>query len=119
MFSLTLAVGTHSWRLLYREESKANEAFSFVDNADDGAAISLTDDFGQRAKVKVKHLVGACLEDLDKSKMGLVEMALHQARTQNAATAAAQADPSLRAMRQNAGSPILSPMGGNPMRSPY
>ena len=106
MFSLTLAVGTHSWRLLYRDADRAMIAYSEAI-----APCEIADEFGQLVKISEGALIGACLEDLDKSKMGLVEMALHQARTQNAAQAAAQADPSLRAMRQNAGSPILSPMG--------
>ena len=114
MFSLTLAVGTHSWRLLYRDADKAMRAYKHAANVE--GDFDFEDEFGQKVVVKAGELIGACLEDLDKSKMGLVEMALHQARTQNAATAAAQADPSLRAMRQNAGSPILSPMGGNSAR---
>ena len=111
MFSLTLAVGTHSWRLLFQDKEKAKGVFDALQHPSHVDGSYIGDDFGQEVYITRGGLIGFCLEDLDESKLGMVELALHQARTQNAAQAAAQTDPALRHARQGQGPAIISPMG--------
>ena len=108
MFCLNVALGNTSWRLLFRDEEKAQEAFSiFVKRY--APQFTVVDDFGQTLVAQAESVHGAMLEDMDKTKMAHVEMALHQARTQNLATKMAQTDPSLKTPAM--GPSVLNPMG--------
>jgi len=109
MFSLTLALGNVSWRLLYKEEEKAQQAFALTRHRD-GSITFLEDDFGQKIHYPLASFTGSLLEDLEKTKMAHVELGLHQARVQAAAQKAAQADPGLRANAMMNGPSVLSPM---------
>lgn len=108
MFCLNIALGHTSWRLLYKTEENALEAvarFNVIDT------VKVADDFGQALEAKVASIHGYMLEDMDKTKLAHVEMALHQARTQNLATKTAQTDPGLRTAQAINGPSVLSPMG--------
>ena len=109
MFSITIALGNVSWRLLYRDEEKAQQAFELTRHRD-GAIIFLEDDFGQKVYFPLSSLHGALFEDLEKMKMAHVETALHNARLQAMANKAAQADPGLRASAMSSSPGVLTPM---------
>ena len=111
MFCINVALGATSWRLLYRDEENAKHALGIYHDTKHLSEIRLEDDFGQKLTAPSSAIHGVMFEDLDKTKLAHIEMALHQARTQNAAQAAAQADPTLRNARQNMGPAIISPMG--------
>lgn len=115
MFIINVALGNTSWRLLYKTEDRARLAYELISNPVIENLI-LDDDFGQQLCAKAAHVYGFMLEDMDKTKMAHVEMALHQARTQGLATKMAQHDPALKA--QSTMSPsVLNPMG-NGFRAP-
>ena len=110
MFCINVALGSTSWRLLFRDEENAiavGKMLEFHDNNE--LSVCVEDDFGQRLLAKFDSMHGVMFEDLDQTKMAHIEMALHQARTQNAAQKMAATDPSLRA-GSNAGPAIISPM---------
>lgn len=113
MFIINVALGNTSWRLLFKDEARAVTASldlttAWERNAD--ALISINDDFGQTIRMRGSAIHGMMTEDMDKTKMAHVEMALHQARTQGLATKMAQTDPALKA--QASMSPnVLNPMG--------
>lgn len=110
MYALTICfgpVGT-SWRLLYKTKEQATHAFN---NGTIGDCFEVTDDFGQVCRVEEKNIHGRMLEDLDESKIGNVEMALHGARTQASAQRQAEADPALRTARMAQSPAMLNPMG--------
>ena len=110
MFCINVALGSTSWRLLFKDEDKATEAFNVLD-ARANADLRVADDFGQVLVAHVDSMHGVMFEDLDQTKLAHIEMALHQARTQNAAQKMAASDPSLRAGVNQAGPAIISPMG--------
>ena len=121
MYSVSVSFGVVCWRLLYKTEEKAHEHFNFVTetihddktkNFNVNEKIKLEDDFGQRCSIKGSEISGVMLEDMDQSKVGAIEMALHNARTQNSAQRQAESDPTLRASRMAPGPAIISPMGG-------
>ena len=115
MFIINVALGNTSWRLLFKQEDSAKIAFEALTKG--AERISILDDFGQELSTQPKVVHGVMLEDMDKTKMAHVEMALHQARTQGLATKMAQTDPALKA--QSAMSPsVLNPMG-NGFRPPH
>ena len=111
MFCVNIALGSTCWRLLYRDEEKAQAAFELTRNRD-GAITFLEDDFGQKCYFPLSALHGTMFEDLDKAKMANVELFLHQQRVQAMATKAAQSDPGLRANAMMNGPRVLDPMGG-------
>ncbi len=119
MFCINVALGSTSWRLLFRDDKKANAAFKELTTPLDGAAIiAINDEFGQTLFANRDAMHGVMFEDLDQTKLAHIEMALHQARTQNQAQKMAQADPMLRAgAHPNAGPAIINPMG-NGFRPP-
>lgn len=110
MFCINVALGSTSWRLLFREEKNAETAFELL-NPTVGFPKQIRDDFGQKLLLASDGSVHAVMfEDLDQTKMAHIEMALHQARTQNAAQKMAATDPALRAGSNQAGPAIISPM---------
>lgn len=111
MFIINVALGNTSWRLLFKEEEKARETFIFINSSPDDFRLRLEDDFGQTFSGYRHNIHGVMLEDMDKTKMAHVEMALHQARTQNLATRMAQHDPALKANSTMGGPSVLNPVG--------
>ena len=109
MFSITIAVGNVSWRLLYKGIGDATIAAEKLQSAKDGV-VEIIDDFGQLCSINVKSFHGLLLEDLEKMKMAHVETALHNARLQAMANKAAQADPGLRASAMSSSPGVLTPM---------
>lgn len=110
MFCLNIALGNVSWRLLFKEEARATLAYELLDRGI-SPKILLDDDFGQHFGGKLESIHGFMLEDLDKTKLANVEMALHQERTKVMATKLAQSDPGLRADMGRPSPAIISPMG--------
>ena len=126
MHSVSISFGVLCWRLLYKTQEKAEEHFNFVTEAMHGdktkdfnpqEKLKLEDDFGQRCSLRSKDINGVMIENMDESKLGNIEMALHGARTQTQAQRQAETDPVLRASRVNAamGPAIISPMGNGRM----
>lgn len=120
MYSVSIAFSVVCWRLLYKTEEKANEHFNFISDALHGdktmdfsvnQRISLEDDFGQRCSLRTKDIGGVMVENMDQSKLGNIEVMLHNARTQTTAQRQAETDPVLRASRPHASPAIISPMG--------
>lgn len=115
MFIINVALGNTSWRLLFKDEVGAGKAVSALCTSE--PAVEIADDFGQALFATTKSIHGWMLEDMDKTKMAHVEMALHQARTQGLATKMAQHDPALKAQSNMGGPSVLNPMG-NGFRPP-
>ncbi len=115
MFCVNIALGSTSWRLLYREEEKAKAVFESLKVFPIGPKnVTVEDDFGQLCSATLASIHGLMFEDLDKAKMANVELFLHQQRVQAMATKAAQSDPGLRASSMMNGPAMLNPMGGMP-----
>lgn len=115
MFAVNIALGSTTWRLLFKDKDKFNAAKRQLDLAmsvDTPKVIS--DEFGQEMVFIPKHVIGLMFEDLDKAKMANVELFLHQQRVQAMATKAAQSDPGLRASSAMNGPRVLNPMGSFP-----
>jgi len=110
LFAVNLAIGNSVWRLLFKDEEKAQAAFELTRHRD-GSITFLEDDFGQKCHFPLAALHGSMFEDLDKAKMANVELFLHQQRVQAMAQTAAQSDPGLRANSLMKGPAMLNPMG--------
>lgn len=114
MFSLSICLGSATWRLLYKTEEKANEHYAMAraplktHEFNPEEHFQLIDDFGQQACFRRSAIVGTMLENLDKSRIGNVEFGMHNAKTQLALQTRMQADPS---MRRTAQPGIVTPMG--------
>lgn len=106
MFCITVAVGNSSWRLLYRDEAKADQAYLELTIAK--TAVQIDDDFDQKF-FGIPN--GILFENLDKTKHAAMELMLHQARIQQGAQKLAQTDPALRAGGASQSPAILHPMG--------
>jgi hypothetical protein len=115
MFCINVALGSTSWRLLFKEAERAEKAFAILVDLN-GSIQIIEDDFGQRLSAKSASINGVMFEDLDQTKQAHIAMALHQARTQQDAQAAAQADPALSRGTRQQGPAIITPMAGNGMR---
>lgn len=121
MFSVTIAFGATSWRLLFKDGDKAEQCYMQASNGvdktqqfNDATHVSFIDDFGQKACFKRAAVDAVMLENMDESKLGAIELALHNARMQASGQQRAEADPTLRASRMT-GAPILTPMGNGRM----
>ena len=112
MFCINVALGSTSWRLLFKDEETANKAFDVLVLLDAQNDCKIKDDFGQVLFARTEAIRGVMFEDLDQTKLAHIEMALHQARTQNQAQKMAASDPSLRAGSNAGGPAIISPMAG-------
>ena len=110
MFAVNIALGNTVWRLLFKDEEKAQAAFDTFDKRI--MPIRVEDDFGQICSAVHGSIHGVMFEDLDKAKMANVELFLHQQRVQVMATKAAQSDPGLRAASAMQSPRVLNPMGG-------
>lgn len=112
MFSLTIVFGPGptAWQLLFKTQEMARAATKLIYEKTTDA---VEDDFGHTCIVS-GEIHGLVLEDLEVSKMGHIELALHQARTQAKAHMMGNADPALKAaglMNPSQGGPaMLSPM---------
>ena len=118
MFAVTVAFGSISWRLLYKSEEKANEAFALISAPPDKTvdfnsktSFVLVDDFGQKAFFHASTVMGGMLENLDESKIGAIEMGLHNKRTEVGFQQRAENDPTVRAAAAGRGPGIIAPMG--------
>lgn len=120
MYSLSIVFGSVSWRLLYSKEENAFRDYNSVTGAilkdktqqfTAHISVELVDDFGQKICVSTNSLHGCMLEDLDKTRVGNVEFALHGLRANVDAQKRAESDPMLRASRNMQHTPIISPMG--------
>ena len=107
MFAVNIALGNTVWRLLFKDEEKAQAAFIVFNRKVE--PIKVEDDFGQICSVERSSIHGVMFEDLDKAKMANVELFLHQQRVQNMAQKAAQSDPGLRASSMMNGPSVLTP----------
>ncbi len=115
MYSLSIAIGMMSWRMLYQNEDRAKAAYAALKETT-VPTIEITDDYGQVGMFKPMALPALMLEDMDKSKMAEVDMALHRQKTQMLAQKMAAADPAIRASMAGAGLSALSPMGNGQFR---
>lgn len=123
MFSLTIAMGPMAWALLFKEKATATAArdnlvmqpsqppAAFGYGAD--SCITVTDDFGQEASIRLGQISGLLLEDMDASKFAHVARMLHQARTEILGRQQAHNDPVIRSAQQGQGPGILTPFAPN------
>ena len=115
MYAVNIALGTTVWRLLFKTEEKAREAFAFVQNplpstsSLKNAAFKVEDDYGQTMGWTEGAIAAMMFEDLDQSKLANIELFLHQQRVQVAAQKAAQSDPGLKASSLMNGPSVLTP----------
>jgi len=116
MYSLSIAIGMMSWRMLYQDEEKAKAAYIALKDTT-VPTIEITDDYGQTGTFKPMACPALMLEDMDKSKLAHIEQGLHRARTQANAQSRAQSDPVL-AQRLLSSDPEVLPEGGAPPRPP-
>ena len=117
MYSLSIAIGAMSWRMLYQDEEKAKTAYAALKDTT-VPAVEIADDYGQVGvfKTGMGVLPAVMLEDMDKSKMAEIDIAIHRQKVQMLAQKMAAADPAIRAAQMGAGLQPLSPMGGNGFR---
>lgn len=116
MYSLSIAIGMMSWRMLYQDEARAKEAYEKLKDTT-VPTIEIADDYGQIGTFKPMACPALMLEDMDKSKMAEVDMALHRQKVQMLAQKMAAADPAIRAAQMGAGLSQLTPMGNGQLRS--
>ena len=109
MFALNIALGNNSWRLLFRDGEEATSIFEKISKRPAQGSITIEDDYGQTFFTRDPKSIHILFEDMDKTKLAQVEMALHNARTQALATKTAQADPGLRAAAAMQGPRMLDP----------
>lgn len=119
MFCLTVVFGpaATNWRLLYKDGEKAQAAFNLLSRTPNKTTefnpdtrVQLVDDFGQRVFFNVEQVCAAMVENLDESKIGVIEFSLHHARVQANTQQRAEADPGLRAAAMSRGPAMISPM---------
>ena len=108
MHSISIALGPIVWRLVFNTKEKAEEAEHLL-SCISGVETIVMDDYGQRVRVRGDCVSGIMLEDLDRSKLAYVAMALHQTRAQGEAQKAVRADPALRALAGGQGPAVLTP----------
>ena len=116
MYSLSIAIGMMSWRMLYQDEEKARAAYAVLKDTT-VPTVEITDDYGQTGTFKPTACPAIMLEDMDKSKMAEVDIALHRQKTQMLAQKMAAADPAIRAASMGAGLSQLTPMGNGQFRT--
>lgn len=118
MFSLSISFGPGptTWRLMFHSEEAAQRAWDTVAMIPPptgmlGAPqtrVVITDDFGQR--LCLSEFAGMLLEDLNQTKVGHTEFAIHEMKTRAGIATRAQADPILRQAQANGGPPMLHQM---------
>ena len=118
MYLLSIVFGPSPvpWGLLFRDEKLANDAMTVCVTAKDGgrSSIELVDEFGQHVLMDTSNIHGVMLEDMEKSKLGMIERAIHQERLKVKANEMARVDPVLKTAAMTQGAPILQPFGGRP-----
>lgn len=119
MHSLSITFGPTgtTWRLLFKSQDSADAAVNFlsIDTGGVLARVSITDDFGQKACFEGRSIHGWMLENLDESKVAMIELNLHNSRTQASMQQRVDADPTLRAAAASRGPGLISPMGNGRM----
>jgi hypothetical protein len=111
MYSISIAFENSPtvWGLMFKDRKTADAAWHKI-AAESPATVE--DDFGQRLEIRRENISGLMFEDMELSKLALIERSLHQARTQVKAKQMADADPMLRTAMMSSGGPaIISPMG--------
>lgn len=108
MFSLSIALGSITWQLLYNKEEDANKAYDELAVCD---TIVLIDDFGQRFRAERTDVHGCLLEDMDKSALARIELGLHNMRMQIKGGQMADNDPAIKEARRRQSMGVISPMG--------
>lgn len=116
MHSLTIWFGhgtTTAIRLLYKDAAKAKEALQTTALRTD-APVMVVDSYGQQFVATGNEIIATLLEDLDESKVGTIEYALHNARIQAQANLRAQNDPAIKSAQLGGRGSVLpfDPMGG-------
>jgi hypothetical protein len=120
MFSMTIVFGASGvpWTLLFKSEEAFNSAKASYEMSPPGSIIRMNDDYGQQAAIDRNSIHGVLFEDLSKSKLALIERALHQDRVNIEANSMRKADPAiLNAMREQAGQRapgVITPFGLGP-----
>lgn len=125
MFSLSVVIGNAIIPLLYRSKDTglksrdtlaqwANEVPMMAGQS--RAPLSVDDDFGQQICVTATGFKGYLFEDLEQSKVGHCERALHQQRTMFTAQRMAESDTTLKTARLMQGPAMIDPMGMNGRR---
>ncbi len=110
MYSLSIAIGMMSWRMLYQDEERAKAAYlALKDNT--VPTIEIADDYGQIGTFKPMACPALMLEDMDKSKIAEIDLALHRQKLQMLAQKMAAADPAIRAANMGSQMPLVNPMG--------
>jgi len=105
MYSLSIHFGPNAicWAFLFKDKKKAEAAFeSILDGK-----TSITDDFGQTAKIIGMQIHGWMLEDLDLVEEARILRSLANARGEVKARTRAQTDPVIRAASN--GPAVLQP----------
>jgi hypothetical protein len=107
MYSLSVAVGSTVWRLLFKTENACLKATALLSSE----LVKIEDDFGQKLIALPANIHGVLVEDMDQSKNAYIEMSLHQHKTSMEAQQKAQR------MQGANGPAVLTPaMGGIPFR---
>ena len=120
MFAMTIVFGSSPvpWTLLFKDEGQYNSAKSTFQMCGKGSVVQLSDDYGQQAVINRDDIHGVLFEDLSKSKLALIERALHQDRVNIEANNMRKADPAImNAMREQAGQRapgVITPFGLGP-----
>jgi hypothetical protein len=113
MLSIVFGPSPVPWGMLFRDKELADAAYKEATRPG-ATTISIADEFGQHATLNAAAVHGVMLEDMEKSKLGMIERALHQERLKVKANEMARVDPVLKTAAMTQGAPILQPFGGRP-----
>lgn len=108
MFSLSIAMGSIQWRLMFKTEEAAKIVYDQLSSPVVENKLKLEDDFGQTANINTGYISGILLEDMDQSKLANVAIMLFNAEVQLLAQKQAQTNPAFRAA--NSGPAIINPV---------
>jgi hypothetical protein len=105
MYSLTIHFGPNAmtWMFLFKEKENASAGWKNIV----GDSLDITDDFGQRAVIKLNSIHGSVLEDLDLTEEARIYRSLANARGEVKARQRAATDPVLRTAQN--GPAVISP----------
>jgi hypothetical protein len=108
MFSLAISFGPQGqiWSLLFKEESKADEAYGAFLNASGGTLVG-SDDFGQTYAIPFGEIRGMLIQDLDQMIESRIQHSLNDAKAQARYNARIKTDPEIRALQN--GPAVLTP----------
>lgn len=116
MHVLNIAIGSITWRLMFKDHGNAAiAAEKFQHHPDQSPIIEISDDFGQIFSANRHSIHGILLEDLEANKMAYAELLLQNERARMIALNLAKADPAMRQAVQPQGPAIINPMGNGRM----